>query len=194
MGSHCSLSGSNGATSCGRSRARASKSEVPTAKSQSEKTSCVPRDREPANSTLVTAGWSATSSVATETQSSTTPSCPQLTRAVPALGRRRSPPATRPSAQGCPQTGRVDPPVVVLLAVDEGHRDLVPEPALERVIAVDGDLVVGLPQLRADRLDGRASVIAQVAPRARIEGDAGGHSRRPKDRRRSMPRRRPFCT
>jgi hypothetical protein len=46
----------------------ASKSDVSTAKSQSESCSCVPRDREPANPTLVTAEWPASTPIATVTK------------------------------------------------------------------------------------------------------------------------------
>src|SRR5215213_3160643 len=98
------------------------------------------------------------------------------------------------TGEGRPEAGRVDPPVVVLPAVDEGHRHLVAETPLEVGVSRDGDLGVRLPQLGTHLLDQRASVIAEIALRTAVEGDAGGHSNSPSARRRSRPRRRPFCT
>src|SRR3954469_5016214 len=49
------------------SRATAAKFDVSTAKSQSESSSCVPRERDPANSTRATAEWAATNRLANVT-------------------------------------------------------------------------------------------------------------------------------
>src|SRR4051794_37956525 len=99
------------------------------------------------------------------------------------------------SAEGGAETRGVDPPVVVLAPVDEGDRHLVAEAAFEVGRAGDGHLGVRLPQLCADVLDDGARVVAQVAPGTGVEQDAGlAHSSRPRERRRSRPRSRPFCT
>ena len=75
------------------------------------------------------------------------------------------------SGEGGAQAGGVDPPEVVLPAVDEGHRDLLAVAGARRLgVGGDVDLVVGLAQLGADLLDHRAGVVAQVAARAWSRG------------------------
>jgi hypothetical protein len=78
----------------GRSRATAAKSDVITAKSQSESSPCVPRDRDPANSTRRTAGWLDTSSVALRAKSATKSSSHGATGRARAAGA-----ASRPRRQ-----------------------------------------------------------------------------------------------
>src|SRR4051794_16165146 len=94
---------------------------------------------------------------------------------------RLPPPAS--TGEGRPEAAGVDPPVVMLLAVDEGHRDFVAEAPLEVGVAGDGDLDVRLPELGTYLLDQRASVVAQVAVGTAVERDADGHSRSPSARR-----------
>src|SRR3954464_5024027 len=99
------------------------------------------------------------------------------------FGNVAQPPPPRVSAQGGAEAGGVAPPVVVLAAVDEGDRHLVPEPALEVGVAVDGDLGVGLPQLVADLHDHHPGVVAQVTAGPRVEGDpCVAHSSSPRER------------
>src|SRR5689334_13714430 len=67
------------------------------------------------------------------------------------------------SGQGATEAFGVDPPVVVLTAVDDGHRDLLAVPPRELLGAVDVDLVPAHAELGADALDDGPGVVAEVA-------------------------------
>ena len=67
--------------------------------------------------------------------------------------------------QRSPQPDRVDPPEVVLTAVDEGHGDLLAVAGEQVGVRGDVDLLPALSQLGADRLHDLPGVVAEVAPR-----------------------------
>src|SRR5205085_2929081 len=84
------------------------------------------------------------------------------------------------SAQGGPQAALVDPPEVVLVTVDEGHRELLRVPLEQVRVGRDVDLVPSHAELRADPCHDGTSVVAQVAARPAQERDPGPRrARRP---------------
>src|SRR6478735_4200457 len=111
-----------------------------------------------------------------------------------------SPPMGWRSGSECPpQPGLVDPPEVVLVAVDQRHRDLLGVARGQRRIRVHVELLPRLPEVGADPGDDLAGHLAQVAAGPRDERDAGGHEvgvspSSSRVRRRSAARSRPFWT
>src|SRR5919198_3043609 len=69
----------------------------------------------------------------------------------------------------------VDVELEQLVAVDQNHRDPDPVLELERVIAVDDDLLVGERRALALCEDHLPGLIAQTASRARVHPDGRGH-------------------
>src|SRR6187549_2623525 len=81
----------------------------------------------------------------------------------------------RSAPERLPQPGLVDPPEVVLAAVDEGHRDLLRIARGEGRIGVQVELLPRLAEVGADPGDDLAGRLAQVAAGPGDQGDAGGH-------------------
>ena len=73
------------------------------------------------------------------------------------------------SGEGAAQALLVDPPEVVLAAVDEGDRDLLAVGVHQLGRGGDVDLVVRRADLGADPLDDLAGVVAQVAAGLGVE-------------------------
>src|SRR6266511_252322 len=86
-----------------------------------------------------------------------------------------------------PEPGRVDPPEVVLLTVDEGDRDLLAVQPEQLRVAGDVDLGPADAELLADRVDDLRGVLAQMAAGLGVHGD-------PRRAHRPASRNRPLAT
>src|SRR3954453_4586842 len=89
------------------------------------------------------------------------------------------PPAMRSGLSGLreclPEPVGVNPPEVVLLAVDEGDGDLLAVGVDQLGRGGDVDLVVRRAELVADHLDDPAGVVAEVATGLAVQGDPRTH-------------------